>query len=195
MWTPRIVRFRSNDAPELMAQAWRLRHRIFRENLGWEVPSIDLLEFDRFDRAAIHCAAVSGDRLLGYWRALCTTEPYLLEQNFPALLDGKPAPKSHLVWEISRFAMVPDLSRRREVGRLLVQEIGVFGSDMKAAQLIAVTEPAFERFVVRCGLPIRRAAGPIQAGQGKGRAVQAVLIAFDVVPPAPTSGGIAAEAA
>jgi N-acyl-L-homoserine lactone synthetase len=194
MWLPRIVRFRSTDAPELMAQAWRLRHRIFRENLGWEVPSVDLLEFDRFDRDALHCAVVSGDRLVGYWRALCTIEPYLAELSFPALLEGHPAPKSPKIWEISRFAMVPESPRRREIGRMLVHEIAAFGRDVRADRLIAVTEPAFERFVQRCGLPVQRAAGPVPAGQSHRRDVQAVLISFDINPNA-ASAGVAAEAA
>lgn len=195
MWNPRIVRFRATDAPELMAQAWRLRYRIFRENLGWDVSSIDLLEFDRFDRDALHCAVVSGDRLLGYWRALCTVDPYLLELSFPTLLGGGVAPKSSTIWEISRFAMVADVPKRREIGRLLVREIAVFGHDMRAERLIAVTEPAFERFVVRCGLPVRRVAGPVYAGHGQNRDVQAVLIAFDVTPGMLMSLGIVAEAA
>ena len=195
MWNPRIVRFRAAESPELMAQAWRLRHRIFRENLGWDVASVDLLEFDRFDRDAIHCAAVSGDRLLGYWRALCTVDPYLLEASFQGLLEGGTPPKSPDIWEISRFAMIADLPKRREVGRLLVREIAAFGHDVHARRLIAVTEPAFERFVRRCGLPIRRAAGPIDAGRGQNREVQAVLISFDVNPDSLMSVGIAAEAA
>jgi len=183
------------EAPELMAQAWRLRHRIFRESLGWNVASVDLLEFDRFDRDAFHCAVVSGDRLLGYWRALCTVNPYLLELNFPQLLGVQPAPKSPAIWEISRFAMVPDSPRRREIGRMLVREIAAFGNDVRAQQLIAVTEPAFERFVVRCGLPVKRSAGPICVGQSPDRDVHAVLITFDINPHTLASVGIAAEAA
>lgn len=194
MLTPRIVRFRAGESPELMAQAWRLRHRIFRENLGWDVASIDLLEFDRFDSEAIHCAAVSGDRLLGYWRALCTVNPYLLETSFLNLLEGGVAPKSPDIWEISRFAMIADLPKRRDVGRLLVREIGAFGHDMRARRLIAVTEPAFERFVLRCGLPVCRIAGPVQAGRGHDRDVQAVLISFDINPGTLTSIGTAAAA-
>jgi acyl homoserine lactone synthase len=195
MWPLRIVRFRPADSPELMAQAWRLRYRIFRESLGWEVSSVDLLEFDGFDRNAWHCAVVSGDHLLGYWRALCTADPYLLELNFQVLLDGQPAPKSSSIWEISRFALVPEAANRREIGRLLVREMAAFGMDMRASKLIAVTEPAFERFVLRCGLPIQRIAGPIIVGSGHGRDVHAVLIAFDINQSTLASVGIAAQAA
>lgn len=78
---------------------------------------------------------------------------------------------------------------------MLVREIAAFGNDMHAAKLIAVTEPAFERFVRRCGLPIQRTAGPIHAGRDERRSVQAVLITFDITPHTLLSVGIAAEAA
>jgi len=178
----RIVRFRASESPELLAQAWRLRHRVFRENLGWEVPSIDLLEFDHFDRSAVHVGVLERDRLVGYWRSLCTVEPYLLELHFPMLLGGR-APKSSSVWEISRFAVQPKHPDSREIGKLLVREIAAFGRDVDAERLIAVTEPTFERFVKQCGLAIDRAAGPVVVGRGAGdREVHAVVISCDINP-------------
>ncbi|HLG88041.1 MAG TPA: acyl-homoserine-lactone synthase [Alphaproteobacteria bacterium] len=178
-----------------MARAWRLRHRVFKENLGWEVSSVDLLEFDHFDQKAWHCAVLCGDQMLGYWRALCTVEPYLLELNFPALLEGKPAPKSPRIWEISRFALAPDDPDRRETGRLLVREMAAFGNDFQVNQILGVTEPAFERFLLRCHLPIRRISGPSVIGQGHGRDVQAMLVSFDVNSHTLASFGLIAEAA
>ena len=195
MWNLRTVRFRSTDAPELMAQAWRLRHRVFRENLGWDVPSIDLLEFDRFDRDAWHCAVVSGDRLLGYLRALCTVDPYLLELSFPALLAGNPAPKSMKIWEISRFAVAPNEPRRRMIGRMLIQEGIAFGRDMGASQLVAVTDTAFERFMLGAGVPVHRIAGPQRVGRSHDGDVEAVLITLDLLPIPPIPAEFTVEAA
>ncbi len=91
--------------------------------------------------------------------------------------------------------MGADVPKRREIGRLLVREIAVFGADVHAERLIAVTEPAFERFVLRCGLPVRRIAGPVNAGRGHDRDVQAVLINFDVNPGTLMSVGIVDAAA
>ena len=195
MWNFRTVRFRSTDSPELMAQAWRLRHRVFRENLGWDVPSVDLLEFDCFDRDAWHCGVVSGDRLLGYLRALCTLNPYLLERNFPALLNGHAAPRSKKIWEISRFAVSPDEPRRRQIGRMLIREGIAFGQDVGASQLIAVTDIAFERFMVGAGVPISRTGGPLRVGRGHSGDVEAVLITLDLSPARSIPTPIAVEAA
>ena len=195
MWNPTIIRFRAADAPELMAQAWRLRYRVFRENLGWEISSVDLLEFDGFDRNAWHCGAVLNGQLQGYWRALSTVDPYLLEHNFESLLGGKPPPKSPKIWEMSRFAMAPNVVNPREVARLLVRETVAFGRDMGADQLLAVSEPSFERFVTRCGLPVERIAGPMHVGQGRHGDVHAVLMAFNINAHTLSSMGITAEAA
>ncbi|MEA1652617.1 acyl-homoserine-lactone synthase [Nitrospirillum sp. BR 11164] len=176
----RVVNFSGPDSPELLAQAWRLRHRVFREGLGWDVASVDLLEFDGFDRKAWHCAALLGGRMVGYWRALPTTEPYLLERDFPMLLGDRPAPRSPGVWEISRFVICPDVANRRDVGRVLVQAIGAFGMARDAKRLIAVVEPAFGRFVRLCGLPVVEETAPIHVGQGHKGDIHAVIIALDV---------------
>jgi len=178
-----------------MAQAWRLRHRVFREDLGWDVSSVDLLEFDRFDRDAWHCAIVAGDRLLGYLRALCTIDPYLLELNFPTLLGGNPAPKSRQIWEISRFAVVPDAPHKSMVGQLLIREGVALGRDMGASQLLAVTDPPFERFMLGSGLPICREAGPQRVGTGRNGDVEAVLISLDLAHADMVAAEFAVEAA
>lgn len=170
-----VVRFVAGEAPELMAQAWRLRHQVFREQLGWDVADRNLLEIDHFDKPAAHVAVMEGDLVVGYWRALPTDETYLLEESFPTLLDG-PLPKSRLVWEISRFAVSPRHRRSREIGKLLVREIAAFGRDRDASDLIAVTDPVFERFVKVCGLKIDRIAGPKVVGKGIDGDVSAVVI-------------------
>jgi acyl homoserine lactone synthase len=189
-----VSRFRPGEAPEYLAQAWRLRYRVFKEQLGWEVNSADLLEFDGFDRKAIHCAVLEGNRVVGYWRALSTAEPYLLETSFPDLLPGG-MPKSSLVWEISRFAVDPGHRRSREIGKILVREIAAFGQDIGATELIAVTDPVFERFVKLCGLRISRIAGPMVVGTGHDGDVEAVVILCTIDAPTLEAVGLSAHAA
>jgi len=175
-----IVRFRAGEAPEYMAQAWRLRHQVFRETLGWSVKSLNQLEIDQFDRTALHCVAVEQDVVVGYWRSLQTTEPYLLEQYFAGLLHGQPLPKRPDIWEISRFAVAVDHPRRREVGRALAREIGHFGLDQNASRLIAVVEPAFGRFIRACGLPVAQEGAPVVVGTGSQGNVLATVISLDI---------------
>ncbi len=190
----RVVRFRPGDAPEVLAQAWRLRYRVFKEQLGWEINSADLLEFDGFDRNAIHCAVLEHNRVVGYWRSLPTTDTYLLEASFPDLLGGQ-VPKSASVWEISRFAVAPGSKRSREIGKLLVREIAAFGRDMQASELIAVTDPVFERFVKLCGLRVERIAGPMVVGKGHEGDVEAVVILCNIDAPTLEAVGLSLHAA
>jgi len=156
-----VVRFRAQERPDLMAQAWRVRHQVFCEDLGWQIPSLNGIEMDGFDLEATHCAAIQRGLVLGCWRALSTAGPYLLEQCFADLLPP-PLPKSPRIWEISRFAVLPSASARRAIGEVLVREGIAFGRDQGARRFIAVTDLSFERFLKSCGLTIKRlSAGPV----------------------------------
>ncbi|MDG5493572.1 GNAT family N-acetyltransferase [Niveispirillum sp. BGYR6] len=190
----KIFRFRAGEAPEYMAQAWRLRHQVFRETLGWSVRSLNQLEIDQFDKMALHCVAVERDVVVGYWRSLRTTEPYLLEQYFPDLLEGRPLPKRPDIWEISRFAVAPSHPRRRDVGKSLALEIGRFGFDQGASRLIAVVEPPFGRFIRACGLPVTQDVTPVVVGTGSQGDVIATIITLDMQTYAQRLGAAACQA-
>jgi len=177
-----------------MALSWRLRHQVFHEELCWKVRSLNGIELDEFDTTAIHCAVTLSDIVVGCWRALCTEGPYLLEEVFPELLPP-PLPKSRRIWEISRFGVMPDLDIRKDVGRLLVREAVALGRDLGAQRLLAVTDPAFERFVRSCGLAIRRAGGPLVVGTGRRGPVKAVVITCGLDPQTLAGVGLEAEAA
>ena len=88
----------------------RLRHRVFNERLNWEVSSSNGRERDRFDDLDPIYFASLNDRgdVDGTWRLLPTTGPHMLSDVFPFLLDGRPIPRSPLVWEMSRLALDRD---------------------------------------------------------------------------------------
>lgn len=85
----------------------KLRHRVFKERLGWSVTSVDGQERDEFDRLdPIYLLAMSdGGDVAGAWRMLPTTGPYMLRDVFPHLLEGRQAPTAGDLWEVSRFAV------------------------------------------------------------------------------------------
>ncbi|MDC0710859.1 acyl-homoserine-lactone synthase [Stigmatella sp. ncwal1] len=106
----RVVIGRTSDAhmtPELIDGMFRLRHRVFRELLGWDVESHDGRERDRFDALdPVYIVAHDEDRqeVVGCWRLIPTTGPYMLRDVFPQLLRGGSAPRDPHIWEVSRFA-------------------------------------------------------------------------------------------
>lgn len=85
----------------------RLRHRVFKERLDWEVNSDGGRERDEFDheRARYLLAYDDDETLVGTWRLLPTTGRYMLKDTFPQLLGLYPAPQSTTIWETSRFAV------------------------------------------------------------------------------------------
>ena len=74
----------------------RLRYRVFKERLGWDVEVSGDMEIDAFDASQPVYLLQKGDteRIQGCVRLLPTTGPTMLRDTFPALLDGQPAPAS-----------------------------------------------------------------------------------------------------
>ncbi len=189
----RSIHFRAPEAPDLMALAWRLRHRVFNDDLGWAIPERDLLEIDSFDSRALHAAVLAGSRVAGYVRALPTTEPYLLSEHFARLLDGPPPRSPHVV-EISRFCVDPQM-RDGDVQRRLVRDGVALAQTLGARVMIAVTEPPFERFLKACGLRIDRLCPPQTVGEGHHGRIRALVIRCDLSEANLAAVGLSAKAA
>src|SRR5215472_14455745 len=102
-----------------LAEMHRLRHRVFKERLDWDVQTSGDMEIDEFD--ALHPAYLlqpaANGQPQGCVRLLPSTGPTMLRDRFPVLLDGQPAPHDPAVWESSRFALdVPALAPKGTVG-------------------------------------------------------------------------------
>ncbi len=90
-----------------LAEMHRLRYRIFKERLGWDVQVSGDMEVDEFDACRpVYLVQRDDDgRVQGCVRLLPTTGPTMLRDTFPALLDGQAAPTSDAIWESSRFGV------------------------------------------------------------------------------------------
>lgn len=101
----------------------RLRHRLFVERQGWDVPSYRGMEHDEFDTpAAQYLLWLDAEgQTRGVVRLLPTTQPYMLQKLWPELVPGD-LPESDSVWEATRFGCDHDLdasTRRRAVAEIL----------------------------------------------------------------------------
>nr|WP_102958044.1 acyl-homoserine-lactone synthase [Mangrovicella endophytica] len=101
----------------LMEQAYRLRHRVFVDESGWEdLRRDDGLEIDQFDDGrAIHMLFLEEGQVVGYQRMLPTTAPHLLSEVLPELCEGERPCGPH-VWEWTRYCVEKS---HRERGRKL----------------------------------------------------------------------------
>ena len=124
-----------------------LRHRVFKELLGWNVNSIEGREQDEYDdlRPVYLLCRNERDEVEGCWRLLPTSGPYLLKDVFDELLHGYPAPEDKQVWEISRFAIQPSqknygsLAAVHEITGRMFARLFEFGLEHGIVRIIGVT--------------------------------------------------------
>lgn len=153
---------------------FRLRHEVFKERLNWDVGSSSGQERDDFDDLEpVYIVCEEGGEVLGSWRLLPTTGPYMLKNIFPELLHGAPAPEQENVWEISRFAVSKrvagndSLGTIRSVTNTLLDELFTFAARRKIERIVAVSDVRFERILKRAGLLTKRYGPPLQIGVTK----------------------------
>lgn len=93
----------------LLEGAYRLRHAVFVEEMGWEnLRRADGREIDRFDTDDIVEMVVEVDgAVVGYQRLLPTMQPYLLSDVYPHLCDEAP-PRDPALYEWTRFAVAKE---------------------------------------------------------------------------------------
>lgn len=103
-----IVQAGQSGKTRLLFDMHRLRSRIFKERMGWNV-SIDEagLEVDDFDipEAVYFLALDDNQRVIGSWRLLPTTGPTMIRDVWPEFLTSLPMPRSPMIWEASRFGV------------------------------------------------------------------------------------------
>jgi acyl homoserine lactone synthase len=156
-----------------LAEMHRLRYRVFKERLGWDVEVSGDMEIDEFDAClpAYLLQTDDEDRIQGCVRLLPTTGPTMLRDTFPVLLNGLPAPASQTVWESSRFGV--DLrSRDEKTGRSIAKAtyelfVGMieFGLMRQLTDIVTVTDVRMERILCRARWPLRRLGSPRAIGK------------------------------
>lgn len=154
-------------APRLLREMFQLRHRVFKERMGWKVGFLSDMERDCYDlMSPVYAVAEdSSGRIDGCWRLMPTTGPYLLKDVFPSLLYDHPVPASPLVWEASRFAVDTTRGHGRlrgvtETTAILVAALLEFGLSFGIEKIIAVSDLRFERVLHRTGLKTQRFGQP-----------------------------------
>jgi len=150
---------------------FRLRHEVFKERLAWDVGSRAGKERDIFDDLdPVYIVCEDEGEVLGSWRLLPTTGPYMLQDVFPELLHGQPAPNAPDVWEISRFAVSKrvlgneSLGTINKVTNLLLDQLFAFATARTISRIVAVSDVRFERILKRAGLLTQRFGPPLQIG-------------------------------
>lgn len=155
-----------------IAEMHRLRYRVFRERLDWEVHVSGDMEIDEFDalRPCYLLQRASDGRIQGCVRLLPSTGATMLGDTFPALLDGAPAPADPSIWESSRFALdlPPDTPKATHGLATATYELFAgmieFGLSRQLTEIVTVTDTRMERILRRAGWCLRRIGKPCALG-------------------------------
>lgn len=155
-----------------LAEMHRLRYRVFKSRLGWDVETNDGMERDRFD--ALHPVYLlqrePTGRVSGCARLLPSLGPTMLQQVFSQLLHGEPMPASLAIWESSRFAVdAPDDAPKAGGGIAvgtyeLFAGLVEFGLAKDLREIVTVTDVRLERILRRANWPLRRLGAPLKIG-------------------------------
>lgn len=165
-----------------LAEMHRLRHRVFKQRLDWDVQVSGDMEVDEFDvLRPVHLLHRSTDgRIQGGVRLLPSNGPTMIRDTFPIFLDGQAVPRSDQVWESSRFVLDVPPDAPKAGGGLasatyeLFAGMIEFGLSIHLDEIVTVTDARMERVLRRAGWPLRpigkpRPLGPLLPWQASWR--------------------------
>ncbi|GKX54435.1 acyl-homoserine-lactone synthase [Leminorella grimontii] len=149
------------------------RYRVFVEKLGWELDTPVGYERDQFDKPdTIYVVARNEKKeIVGCSRLLPTSEPYLLSEVFPQLLNGNPPPHSPFIWEISRFSALdlnaPSLEKQKgslssTVAAGLLKASVDYLARYNITTIVTVSPLAVERLIRGLGYKVHRGGAPVK---------------------------------
>jgi len=156
----------------VIAEMHRLRFRVFKERLDWQVHVENGMERDRFDALTpVYLLHKGNDnRIQGCVRLLPSTGPTMLRDVFPMLLDGNRCPSDPCIWESSRFALEPSPGLPRSESGLakatfeLFAGMIEFGLSCSLTGIMTVTDVRMERILRRANWPLERLGTPKMIG-------------------------------
>lgn len=160
------------DCADDLAEMHRIRFRVFKGRLEWDVEIDGDMERDKFDAlgAVYILQRDSAGRVCGCVRLLPSTGPTMLQDVFPALLAGDPMPNDPAVWETSRFALDIPETCPKGAGGIAVYTYELFAGIVEFSlshgirEIITVTDARLERILRRANWPLKRLGQSLRIG-------------------------------
>ena len=171
----------------------RLRARIFRGRLAWNVRCTSGLEIDSFDELKptyILCIDRS-DAVIGCARLLPATSGTMLERVFPQLLESAHLRVHARMIESSRFCVDTEAAGRQQQSGLHTATLAMFAGIVEwsilngYSEILTATDVRLERILRRAGWPLKRLGSPIQINETRSIAgrLPADWVSFDRLRP------------
>lgn len=150
---------------------FRLRYRVFYERLHWDVQCHDEKETDRYDDPqTVYVVVVDDeDRVAGGWRLRPTVGRYMLDDVFPQLLYGAPAPHDPRIWESNRFVVDKRSAKDsrfgfNETARALFRATAQYAIDQGIDEYVMVLSAGVVRLTRSSGLIVHQYGPPLRIG-------------------------------
>ena len=167
-----ITSDRYGEFADALSDMHRMRYRVFKERLGWEVDTAGDMEVDEFDALMPAYLLLRGfdGSVLGCVRFLPSEGPTMLGEAFPALLPDGPIPGSAEVWESSRFALDVHGDAPKAASGLaaptyeLFAGMVEFGLARELKKILTVTDVRMERILRRANWSLDRLGPPAPIG-------------------------------
>lgn len=165
-----------DQSPDAVDALFRFRKQLFVDTLGWQLATDGERERDQFDHEfAIHCGLYHDEALIGGFRAIRCDHDYLARSVFGSLATIRTLPQRRDMWEISRFGILPTLTRF-DCARLTYAVMFRFAKLHRANALVAITDLSHERFLGVLGIRTRRYGPPQTIGNDSfGRPITVVV--------------------
>ena len=151
---------------ELLESMFRLRHAVFIDRLGWDLPCEPGRESDQFDgEEAVYIIIRnpwSGEAVASC-RLLPTTSPNLLCDLFPFLEANGTPPRDPRIWEASRLAVDHRREKLSGCGNVcgtLLSGIMEFALRAGLTHLVSVSDIRVERILRASGWQLTRLGEP-----------------------------------
>lgn len=150
-------------------EMYRLRARVFRDRMGWDIPTIAGMEIDGYDALGPHYMLIQDNdgKVRGCWRLMPTEGPNMLRDTFPQLLHGQAAPAGRHIWELSRFAIESGNDHAfgfADVTMHAIHSLVSFADRMGISRYVTVTTTPIERLLRRTGIEVSRLGAPVRIG-------------------------------
>lgn len=171
----------------------RLRARIFRGRLAWNVRCTFGLKVDNFDELKptyILCIGRS-DAVIGCARLLPAKSGTMLERVFPQLLESAHLRVHPRMIESSRFCVDTEATGRQQQSGLHTATLAMFAGIVEwsilngYSEIVTATDVRLERILRRAGWPLKRLGSPVQINET--RSIAGVLpadwVSFDRLRP------------
>ncbi|APO68857.1 autoinducer synthesis protein [Rhizobium gallicum] len=157
---------------ELIDSMHRLRTRVFRDRLNWDVKVRNGLEADEYDQLdpTYILAVSSAGQVAGCARLLPAMGPTMLANAFPQLLSSRRLEAHASMVESSRFCVDTSLAQNHTGGFLhrttLMMFAGIIEWSIASGfhEIVTATDLRFERILKRAGWPMQRLGAPCPIG-------------------------------